>query len=209
MNGIQSDGYLGQMDPTTASTLFNALSFLVTQVMEGNWTVTLGQVKSVSGGGIVGPAIVGVQPMVSEIDGYGNVTPHDVINNIPAFRLQGGTGGVVADPIIDDIGILAFASRDISSVIANKAPSTPGSLRTFDPADGMFIGGFLGGELTQYLSFTESGVEFADKNGNSMIFGTSGVNITDKNGNQIQTGVGFVNIITTSFRVNGVPVTVP
>ena len=204
---VQSDAYLGQADPTTEASIYNALAFMVGQLMNGNWTVTLGQVKSVTGGSIDGPATVNVQPMVSEVDGYGNATPHGIINNIPAFRLQGGANGVVADPAEGDIGILAFASRDISSVIANKAPANPGSFRTFDPADGMFIGGMLGKALTQYLNFTTDGLELKDKNGFSLVTSASGYTLTDGNGNVLQTGAGGIAVtVAGDFVVNGISV---
>ena len=180
--GVQTDGYQGQADPTTFSDPFNAISFLVNQVMNGNWTVTLGQVKSVSGGGTAGPATVSVQPMVNMVDGYGNATPHGTINNLPAFRLQGGTNGFVVDPVVGDIGIVAFASRDISSVIKNKKPSNPGSKRTFDPADGIFIGGLLGAALTQYISFTDQGIQWTDAAGNVLVSTSSGFVMTPAGG---------------------------
>lgn len=195
---------MGQADPTTFTDPFNAISFLVNQAMNGNWTVTLGQVKSVTGGGVSGPATVNVQPMVNMVDGYGNATPHGIINNLPAFRLQGGTNGIVVDPVVGDIGIVAFASRDISSVIKNKAPANPGSLRTFDPADGIYIGGLLGAELKQYLSFTDTGVNLVDSFGNSYASTSSGVTVTDVTGNVISTGSGGIALTPKS----GLPVTV-
>lgn len=52
-----------------------------------------------------------------------------------------------------------FCSRDISSVKANKAASTPQSRRKFDYADGLYFGGFLNGVPSQYLFFKDSGIE--------------------------------------------------
>lgn len=173
--GIQDDGYMGQADPMVRTHIFNALSFLCGQVAAGNWTITLGLVKSVSGGGVNGPAIVGVQPMVHEVDGAGNPTPHGIINNIPAFRLQGGTSAIIIDPVVGDIGILACASSDISAVKNNKAPSNPGSFRTFDPADGMFIGGFLNAAPTQYIQITEDGINIVFPGGINITISSSGI----------------------------------
>jgi hypothetical protein len=176
--GVQSDGYMGQADPMTRTHIFNALAFLVKQVMAGNWTITLGQVKSVSGGGTGGmPAIVGVQPMVNEIDGYGNPTPHGIINNVPAFRLQGGASAFIIDPVVGDIGILACASSDISAVKNNQAPSNPGSFRTFDPADGMFIGGFLNAAPTQYVQITADGINIVFPGGISIKLSSIGITL--------------------------------
>src|ERR1700730_14670284 len=73
-----------------------------------------------------------------------------------------------------------------------KAQANPGSLRKFDLSDGVYVGGILNGTPTQYVEST-----------------ATGINIVDKNGNQIQMLPGSVNIVTTSFTVNGIPVTIP
>jgi hypothetical protein len=158
MNDVANDGYTGRANETTGAEDFNAQTFLINQVLSGKWTITLCLVKSVTGGGIDFPAIVSVQPMVSQVDGDGNPTPHGIINGIPAFRLQGGVGAIIADPLVGDIGLLACASRDISAVKNNKTPSNPGSQRMFDPADGLYIGGFLNAAPTTYIQFTEDGI---------------------------------------------------
>jgi hypothetical protein len=154
----QTDAYMGQMDPTTNENLFNALTFMVSQVMNGNWTITLGQVKGVKGGQVDSPATVDVQPMVNQVDGYGNATPHGVIYGLPVFRLQGGANAIIIDPVVDDIGIIATASRDISSIVKTKKVSNPGSKRTFAPSDGMYIGGLLGAAPTRYMQVADDGI---------------------------------------------------
>lgn len=175
--GIQQDGYMGQADPMTQTHIVNALKFFIQQVCNGNWTITIAEVKTVSGGGVSAPAIVGVQPMVNEIDGYGNATPHGIINNVPVFRLQGGGGAFVVDPVVGDIGILACASSDISAVKNNKAPSNPGSFRTFDPADGMFICGLLNAEPTQYAQVTPDGISIVFPGNISIKLSSSGITL--------------------------------
>lgn len=157
--GVRDDGYRGQADPTTGANHFNAVSFLFAQLMNKNWTLTLGLVKAVSGGGAgASPPTVDVQPMVNELNGDGTTTEHGVIYGLPVLRLQGGSGAVIVDPLAGDVGVLAFASRDISSVVKNRAPSNPGSLRTFDPADGMYVGGLLGAAPTRYIQIAEDRV---------------------------------------------------
>lgn len=207
---VQEDAYQGAMDSLIPEDPYNTLVFLVNQVLNGKWTLTLGQVKAVHGGGVNNPApTVDVQPMVSQVDGYGKVMEQGTIYGLPCYRLQGGTGGIIADAVAGDIGILATSSRDISSVVRNKAPAAPGSRRTFDPADGMFIGGMLGAALTQYLAFTSTGIKILDKNGISIETSSLGITMTDNNNNQILTRAGFVNIVTPVLQVNGVPVIVP
>src|ERR1700761_16723 len=143
MNDVTNNGYTGRANETTGSTEFNALSFLINQILSGQWTITLCQVQSVSGGGVNSPPTVSVQPMVNQVDGQNNPTPHGIINGVPVFRLAAGTNAFIVDPVADDIGLLACASSDISAVINNKTPSNPGSFRTFSPSDGMYLGGFL------------------------------------------------------------------
>jgi Phage protein Gp138 N-terminal domain len=177
VNDVTNDGYSGRADETTGAEEFNALTFLVNQVINSKWTVTLCLVKSVQGGGINSPAIVSVQPMINQVDGTGNATAHGTITNIPVLRLQGGNNAVIIDPMVGDIGILACASRDISSVKANQAVSNPGSLRAFDPADGIYIGGLLNKAPTQYVLFSQNGVKIVDANNNVIETKAAGVSI--------------------------------
>ncbi|RYY79987.1 MAG: phage baseplate protein [Moraxellaceae bacterium] len=85
--------------------------------------------------------------------------PHGVIHKIPYFRLQGGRNAIILDPQIGDIGMCGFCSRDSSAVIANKDFGNPGSFRKFDWADGLYFGGFLNGTPSQYIRFSESGID--------------------------------------------------
>jgi hypothetical protein len=80
------------------------------------------------------------------------------------MRLQGGTNAVILDPKVDDIGIAVFASRDISSVIANKGPANPGSRRMHSMADGLYIGGVLNGTPEQYVQFSDAGITLSSPN---------------------------------------------
>lgn len=148
----------GQADQTSAGSEFNAISFVFNQLLGRMATGTLVQVKAVSNNGGISPVgTVDVQPMINQIDGGGNATPHGTIFSLPYFRLQGGTNAVIIDPEVGDIGFAAFASSDISVVQQTKAVSNPGSRRTFDWADGLYFGGFLNGTPTQFIQFTEGG----------------------------------------------------
>jgi hypothetical protein len=144
----------------TASSETNALQFLFRQLMGAVWTATLVQVVSctnLSTTAAVG--FVDVQPMVHQVDGQGRPTPHGIIHNLPYFRYQGGMNAVIIDPQKGDIGIAVFASRDISGVKVKKAPTVPGSWRRNDPADGLYLGGFLNGVPNQYVLFKPAGID--------------------------------------------------
>lgn len=154
-----ADAVQGQQQVTSDGSQFNAISFIVRQLMGQMATATLVQVKSVTNDGGVSPVgMVSVQPMVNQTDGSGIGEPHGIIYNIPYFRLQGGSNAVILDPQIGDIGMAVFASTDLSSVKATGAPANPSSKRRFDWADGLYVGGFLNGTPTQYIQFSSSGV---------------------------------------------------
>lgn len=158
MSDVSNNGYTGPEDPTTSHVPYNALSFLVDQKINKLWTVSIGLVKSVSGGGPgAGPPTISVQPMVNQVDGQGKPTPHGIVNNVPTVRLGGGANGIVIDPIAGDIGLLLFASQDISSVKNNKSPSNPGSFRSFAPSDAIYLGTLLSAAPKNFMQFDADG----------------------------------------------------
>lgn len=97
--------------------------------------------------------------MVDQIDGLGVPVPHVTLFNIPYFRAQGGQNAIILDPQAGDIGICVFASRDISKVKSSKKSSPPDSLRQFSYSDGLYIGGVLNGQPTQYVQFSTAGIK--------------------------------------------------
>jgi hypothetical protein len=63
------------------------------------------------------------------------------------------------DPQVGDIGVVVFASRDISKVKSTQAQANPGSARKFDFADGIYLGAvFSAAAPTQYIEFDSTGV---------------------------------------------------
>lgn len=138
----------------------SALSFMLSQTLAKLNTVTLVQVVKCTNSGELSPVgYVDVQPMVHQMSGDRKATPHAVIYNIPYFRLQGGKNAIIIDPEVGDLGMCAFANRDISSVKATQSPATPASYRTFDWSDGLYFGGYLNGTPTQFVRFSSEGVQ--------------------------------------------------
>ena len=194
MSDTSAFGY-GQMEPSDTASEYNVICFIVTQLMAKMQTMIPVQVQAVyvQAPGGVGPAgTVDVLPLVTQLDGQNNATPHGTVHGLPFFRVGAGSNAIICDPQVGDIGIVHAASRDISSVVSKRGQANPGSLRKYDLADGVYVGGILGQTPTQYVVFTPTGI-----------------NIGDKNGNIIEMAAGFVNIVTTVLKVNGVPVTVP
>lgn len=157
---MSSEGYVGTQGPESRANEFNAVEFVITQLLNKRNYTTLVQVMAVRSAGEVAPVgFVDVQIMLNQIDAAGNSMPHGIVNNVPYFRLQGGANAVIIDPQVGDIGMATFADRDISSVKATRAISNPGSKRRADIADGLYTGGFLNAAPTQYIRFTDSGIE--------------------------------------------------
>lgn len=145
------------MPPGRNDTSEGSLGFVIKSALAKMQTVTLVKVVAVQGG--TGPVgTVDVQPLVNLVSGAGQGQEHGTIKGLPYMRMQGGVAAIVMDPKPGDIGICAFASRDISSVKANKAPSNPGSNRRFAWSDGMYLGGTLNGTPQHLITFADDGV---------------------------------------------------
>lgn len=152
-------GYPGQARAAEGGDEYGAVMFVIQQALARLSTSTLVRVMAVTNAGGVAPVgFVDVQPLVNQLDGAGNAIPHGVLHNLPYFRLQGGTDAIILDPKVGDLGIAVFASRDISAVKASKAQANPGSWRSHDMADGLYVGGLLNGTPVQYVQFTAGGI---------------------------------------------------
>jgi hypothetical protein len=152
----------GALTPQDTWGNFNNLSFVIQQALLKLQTATLVRVESCTNNGDLSPVgFVDVTPLVNQIDGNGNATPHVTIYGLPYLRVQGGTNAIIIDPQAGDIGIAVFASRDISKVKATKSVANPGSFRTFDFADGLYVGGVLNATPQKYILFDANGIRIA------------------------------------------------
>ena len=149
----------GALLPSSTWGEFNNMAFMVQQALGKMQTATLVRIESCTNAGGLSPVgYVDVTPLVNQLDGQGNPTPHVTIYNVPYFRLQGGANGIIIDPQKGDIGVAVFASRDISQVKTTKMQGNPGSHRQYSFADGMYLGGMLNGTPTQYIQFSTAGI---------------------------------------------------
>jgi phage baseplate assembly protein gpV len=155
-------------------------------------------VAVINSGGVEPVGFVDVLPLVNQIDGKGESTPHTTIYNIPYFRLQGGADAIIIDPVVGDVGAAIFCQRDISCVKKTKKQSNPGSYRKYDLSDGLYFGGFLNGTPSQYIRFSGAGIEVHSPAKvlitapTAQIFATESVTLT---------GANVVNV-TSENRVN-------
>jgi hypothetical protein len=194
MSSFTDFGY-GQLGPEDANDESNILHFVVRSILSRLSTVKVVQVQAVHAGTGTPPlaGTVDVLPMVSMVDGEGNVSPHGVVYGVPYFRLQAGPWAIIADPAVNDVGLMVCADRDISylkQVFANTQPPNkpvnPGTFRMFDWADGIYFGGLFGAAPTAYFQLKSDGT----------------LNITDAKGNVVQTSSsGFA--LTGNLKVTG------
>ena len=180
-----ADDQSGQQRPTSATSDFNVIDTIVRRIAGQMQTATLVLVKA------VGTGTVDVQPMVAQIDGKGNATPHGVIHGLPVWRLQGGNGAVILTPAVGDIGLAIFAREDISSVKVNKAPANPGSRRTYAYSDGIYLGGVLNAPPSTYVKI--------DTGGTVEIVAPTSVTITSPNVTIAASGGVTINSPMTTF----------
>lgn len=150
----ENDAYQGLAGAAADASAYNQVNFLVRAILNNTATVTLVQVMGVTSGGEAAKAVfIDVMPLVNQVDGKGNATPHGIIHDIPFVRLQAGRNAVIIDPQVGDIGLALVCSRDISGVKATGAAATPGMVRSFDYADSIYLGAVLGDAPEQYLAF--------------------------------------------------------
>lgn len=148
-----SGGITGSATPSNGTSQYNSDVFTMLQLINKICTIKVVQVKAYTPGAGLLPGTVDVQPAVNQVDGLGNATPHGTINGLPVWMLQGGSSAAIIPPAVGDLGICVFSDRDISSVKSAKKIANPGSFRTFDAADGIYLGGILNAAPTQYIQF--------------------------------------------------------
>lgn len=159
-------GYAGQMGVSDDTSEYNKVAFVARQLVNLIATAKVVRVLAVTNAGGVEPVgFVDVQPLVNQVDGLGNPTPHGTVHNLPYARAQGGTDAIILDPKVGDIGIAVFADRDSSSVKAQRGgPANPGSRRKYDMADGVYLFGILNGVPVNYIQFVDGGINVVSPN---------------------------------------------
>ena len=155
---MSDQSYQGVAPLAAFTNPFNRTQFHITQLINSIVTMTLVKVVAVHVTGLT-LGTVDVQPLVSQVDGAGNPVPHGVIYGLPYVRMQAGPWAIIIDPQAGDVGLCGFCMRDISKVKATGAVALPGSMRTYDWADGVYIGMCLSSVApTRYIQFTSTGI---------------------------------------------------
>lgn len=144
----------GSRQLSSANSPTNAISFLIDRIMAGGLnTCTLVTVTEVD----KDAQRLTVLPLVPQIDGNGNTLAPQPIYDIPYSRVQGGICALIVDPVVGDNGLCVFAQRDISTVKSTRKQGQPGSMRTFDQADGVYVGWLLNKVPTVFIELGQDG----------------------------------------------------
>ncbi|MGE4858175.1 phage baseplate protein [Yersinia enterocolitica] len=139
-----------------------SFSYAFERLMTGLFFIEIVKVKEVRG--VAPNLVVDVLPLVSRTDRTGSMIPNSIIYNIPVFRLQRGNSAIIMNPVTGDIGMIAVCDRDNSVARANLAQSVPGSSRTHSKSDALYFGGFLNGQPTQFIEFTDGAINITSPN---------------------------------------------
>lgn len=152
------------------ATSYAALEFMVRSILNRTCTAELVKVQAcTNSGGVAAYGFVDVTPLVNQVAGDGSSVPRGTIYRLPYQRVQGGSNAVIIDPKAGDIGLAVYAMRDTSAVKANPVKAAtlatgtdgtpPGSARVYDPADGMYFGGYLNAVPTNYVRVSDDEIE--------------------------------------------------
>ncbi|MBB3743919.1 hypothetical protein FHX10_003418 [Rhizobium sp. BK591] len=202
-----TEGFFGQRGITDGNDLYNTIRFMIQQELRETRTAVPVKIVGVHGGGVGAAPTVDVQPMVTQIDGQGNQTPHGVIYGLPVSRNQGGNAAVINDPVVGDVGHIVISDRDTSALRSNDgAQSNPGSFRHHNLADGVYHGAMLNPATpNRYINFNGPGISIADEFGNTIVTSSAGITLNgvliDRNGNigtpgGVTAGVGTSDSVT-------------
>jgi hypothetical protein len=189
--------YLGMQDQGTEGTEFNARTFHIQQEISKVNTATLVKIvrapydkngSAIDPGSVVPVGYVDVQPLVNQLDGRGQATPHGTVFRLSYHRFQGGVAGIIFDPVVGDIGKMVVADRDTSSVRATNDVANPGSRRKFDKADGTFFGSTQQKDPpTKGIRAPADGLQWFDEHGWKITSNADGIKLEAK-GNTIIMG---------------------
>lgn len=149
----------GQQTPNDSTNVPNQIAFMVRRILAQIDIAKPVKVLAVNAGSgsPPGPCTVDVQPLVSQIDGGGNVVEQGTVYGIPVARMQGGPWTVVCDPAVGQFGFVVCSDRDMAKVIAAPGVAPPGSYRKFSISDGVFVGSILNEVGENYLWLKSDG----------------------------------------------------
>ena len=160
--------YTGHQATTSAGSDHNAQDLQINGDHDERRTTVPVKIIKVYGGGVGAAPTADVQPLIDQVDGLGNRTPHGTVYGVAVSRNQSASGAIINDPVVGDFMVLSVADRDISTFKTTGAQSAPGSKRRGSLADGILhraVG--MSGTPSQYVEFKPAGgFVVADSAGN-------------------------------------------
>lgn len=147
----------------------NISEFIFNTLMARNSFIQLVMVSKVKEG-----PLLDVIPLVSGFSADGSRIDNTPVFNVPVWRLQRGASAVIMDPVEGDIGLMLCCDRDITKVRKEKKESLPASMRVHSKSDGIYLGGVLNSAPTQYVKFSDDGIDIVSPlavqvNGNTVV----------------------------------------
>ena len=173
-NDITDNNKRGIGDIYQSSTAYNANNQQIQNDLQKINTVFLARITAVNGGGTSGSKTVSATPLICQIDANGNKLPSPVLVEVPYYRVQAGTGALILDPVVGDIGVFVCAKRDISNIKNGVTdPQVPASFRSFDLADSIMIATIHTGVASTYIHISPDGQTIEINAPNSLTVNTA------------------------------------
>lgn len=136
----------------------NAQEFMFRAMLNKNAFIQIVRVDKVKYISDDEPPLVNLTPLVLGFSGEGTPIDNSQVFNIPVWRLQRGSSAVIMDPVVGDLGLMLCCDRDTSRIRETKKEDMPGSSRTHNEADGVYLGGMLNASPMQYVRFADDGI---------------------------------------------------
>lgn len=149
--------------PTGAQTSESeSLTYIFEMLLSGKFFIEIAKVVAIRGS--APNIVVDVLPLLSRVDQTGAMIANSILYDIPVWRLQRGSSAVIMNPVIGDIGIVGVCDRDTTLVRANLKESVPGSKRKHNKSDGVYFGGVLNAQPTQFIEFADGAINITTPN---------------------------------------------
>ena len=216
------EGTVGQMQVRDANSDTNLREFHQEQFLgERRFHFTAEIVAVHNRNSLTKRCTVDIKPHVKQTDGAGKASSHGTIYGIPVPRNQSGGNVFINDPQVGDPANFSILDRDHSSVMLNDwKESNPGSQRRNDMSDAIFHGVLPreSQEVKQHFMFSDTGIDCADMNKNTLTSSASGWNlngaIIDSKGNittpgNMTAGKGTADQVTLQGHNHGGPAPTP
>lgn len=187
----------------SGNSAYNANALMISNMIGQIHTAEVVKITAVEKGGANGPAgYVTVQPLVMGVDSFDNTVDTVDLFKLPYFRHQCGKVALIFDPEPGDIGLAVYTKKDSSGVEQGQnEPVKPGSFRTFDQANGFYLGGFLNSAPETYIEGTQDN-EITIEAPETTTINTKGATINASDGCTINTNACEINAPTTTINGN-------